>query len=175
VLLVTCALWFANTVAFVYNTATSRGRRIGTFCDVDHLVDTRVTVVSSFLTDLVLLSLMISGILRWKEGHQKDGIWWVLYKQGILWVLVFTLADLPPVIFILLNLNEVMDRMFMIPGMIIMSIGALRLHRGLVTCSALNSTLQAGVVGVKGQSTITGVKVDSYSPRNPQDEGAHLA
>jgi len=175
VLSLTCALWLANTVAFIYNMARSRGRRIGTFCDVDHMEDTRVTILSSFITDLVLLSLMLSGILRWKEGRQKGGIWWVLYKQGLFWVVVFTLADIPPLIFISLNLNDVMNRMFMLPGMVVMSIGALRMHRELVTSPALNSTLPTGIVGAKGSSGTTEIQVVSSSPQKSQDGGAHLA
>jgi len=175
VLLLSCALWFANTVAFIYNAAISSGRRIDGFCDVDHLVDIRVTIISSFITDLVLLYLMLSGILRWKEGRQKGGIWRVLYKQGLFWVLVVTLADLPPVIFILLNLNAVMDRMFLVPGMVAMSIGALRLYRGLVDSPALSLTIPSGGVGAKGPSTMTEVRIGNSPLSNSQEGGAHLA
>ncbi|KAI9462185.1 hypothetical protein F5148DRAFT_1286458 [Russula earlei] len=198
VLLLSSALWIANTVAFIYNAVVARGRRVGEFCEVDHLVETRVAILSTFTTDLVLLALMLSGVLRWKEGRQKGGIWWVLYKQGLLWVLVFTLADIPPVILIILNLNGASHepgtfvgwnvigktltkrptstpQMFMVPGMIVMSIGALRMHRGLVNSPALNSTLSAEAAGGKGPSTMTEIRFGSSSPPNSREEGVHVA
>jgi len=84
---------------------------------------------------------MLFGVLRWKQARLMGGIWRLMYQQGLLWVVVVTLADVPPTIFILLNLNEPMDRMFMIPSMIIMSVGALRMYRGLVDSAALNYTM----------------------------------
>ncbi|KAH9999620.1 hypothetical protein BJV74DRAFT_822669 [Russula compacta] len=76
---------------------------------------------------------MLTGVLRWKEEVSESGsIWWLLYTQGVAWVIVFTLAEVPPMVFISLNLNYPMNQMFLTPGVIIMSIGASRLYLGLV-------------------------------------------
>ena len=60
--------------------ATLSAYRIADFCDIRHILDTRVTIYSSFVTDLVLLSLMLFGVLRWKEARM-GGIWQVMYAQ----------------------------------------------------------------------------------------------
>jgi len=60
--------------------AIVRAYRTAGFCDIRHILDTRVTIYSSFVADLVLLSLMLFGLLRWKEARM-GGIWQVMYTQ----------------------------------------------------------------------------------------------
>jgi hypothetical protein len=42
---------------------------------------TRISIISTFVSDLMLLALMLSGILRWKGSRESSGTWWLLYKQ----------------------------------------------------------------------------------------------
>ena len=70
--------------------AKSDGQRIGDFCNLRHTVDTRVSIVSTVITDVVLLALMLFGILRWK-GVWNGSIWWLLYTQVGIFHLVTTL------------------------------------------------------------------------------------
>jgi len=58
----------------------TRARRVQFFCQVDHIVDIRITLVSSLVTDIVLLSLMLFGVLRWK-ARLTGGIWQIMYTQ----------------------------------------------------------------------------------------------
>jgi hypothetical protein len=102
--------------------AISRGRWAGNICQIDHLVDTKASILSEFSADLVLLVLKLVGILRWKEARQKFGTWRLLYSevspsyidaaapaltqywsQGLTWVVVFTLASVPPVVRLISN------------------------------------------------------------------------
>jgi hypothetical protein len=55
--------------------------RDGTVCVYDHVVDIRFALFALFITDLVLLSLMLFGVLRWKQANLKGGIWQVMYTQ----------------------------------------------------------------------------------------------
>jgi hypothetical protein len=70
----------------------SRAHREGSFCEVDHIADIRITILSSFLTDASLLSLMLFGVLRWKNAGLVGGIWGLMYTQvGIpipMWLLL---------------------------------------------------------------------------------------
>jgi len=59
----------------------SRAHREGIFCEVDHIADIRITILSSLITDVVLLSLMLIGVLRWKKARLTGGIWQVMYQQ----------------------------------------------------------------------------------------------
>lgn len=111
-----------NLLSILSDAAISRGRWAGDFCQIDHLVDTRASILSTFTADLMLLALKLVGILRWNEARQRVGTWRLLYSevslsssrsgrplrpynshtqhwpQGLTWVVVFTLANVPPVV-----------------------------------------------------------------------------
>jgi len=38
-------------------------------------------VLSTFITDFVLLVLMLAGVVRWHNSHGRGGIWWLLTSQ----------------------------------------------------------------------------------------------
>jgi len=44
-------------------------------------MNTRISFFTSYTTELVLLTLMLFGVLRWKEARQRDGIWQLMYTQ----------------------------------------------------------------------------------------------
>ena len=44
-------------------------------------MDTRINFITLYITDLVFLSLMLFGVLRWKEAHMAGGIWRLMYTQ----------------------------------------------------------------------------------------------
>lgn len=169
---ITFALLLANTGSFIYNAAISRGRWAGDMCQIDHLVDTRASILSTFTADLILLALKLVGILRWKEARQKVGTWRLLYSEGLTWVVVFTLANVPPVVFIILNLNDPMNRMFIVPGMIVMSIGAVRMHRGITDRVALCGH-QSEIVDTEKQSIQTTIQFLSSSHASHNEGGTH--
>ncbi|KAH9999661.1 hypothetical protein BJV74DRAFT_882932 [Russula compacta] len=135
----------------------SSGQWVGTFCEGRQFLQIRLPIFSTFITDLVLLMLMFIGILRWQGARESGSIWWTLYTQGLAWVVVFTLAEVPPVVFIILNLNYPMDRMFMIPGITIMSIGATRIYLGLINSATFNNYPVKAVV-IKKWATETPIR-----------------
>jgi len=139
VIAISSTIWLANAVSYVYSLATLRGQRFGDLCVIDNLLHTRVCIFSTFITDLALLVLMLLGVLRWKKTHERSGIWELLYTQGLAWVALFTLVEVPPVVFIMLNLNDPMDLMFMAPGAICTTVGASRMYLWLVNSAAFNS------------------------------------
>jgi len=138
IVVATFAIFLAHNMACVYVVAITHAHWNGNICRVDHIVDERIVFVTSYITDLVLLILMLFGVLRWKQARLTGGIWPIMYTQGLVYVVVAILAYTPAVTFLVLNLNEPMNVMFMFPSSIIMPICALRMHRGLVDGAALN-------------------------------------
>jgi hypothetical protein len=63
-------------------------------CQNNGIVDIRISIITIFITDLVLLSLMLFGLLRWKQARLPGGgIWQVMYTQvGISHPIVATLT-----------------------------------------------------------------------------------
>ncbi|KAH9999662.1 hypothetical protein BJV74DRAFT_166007 [Russula compacta] len=137
--------WLANAISYTYSVATFVGQRIGMFCEEDNTLHNRISIFCTFTTDLILLALMLAGVLRWKGEGESGYLWWLLYTQGLAWVVVFALAEVPPVVFIILDLNYPMNRMSLFPAVIILSVGASRFYLGLINRSPFNNGLVEAV------------------------------
>ncbi|KAH9043448.1 hypothetical protein EDB84DRAFT_878017 [Lactarius hengduanensis] len=110
--------WLANVIIYVYSTAKSRGYWVEGECVIQHTFHSNISVFSTLASDFLLVTLML----------------------GLAWVLVVALAEIPPAVFIALNLNDPMNMVFQGVGLVIMSIGASRIYRGLVKFPSANST-----------------------------------
>ncbi|KAI9436309.1 hypothetical protein H4582DRAFT_2099978, partial [Lactarius indigo] len=132
---IAAAAWLADAGTLIRSTVIVRGTWSeslgGATCRITNIPDTRTNILVSFVTDLVLLVLMLTGLLRWENARQKGGISWVLYTQGLAWMIIVAVAEAPIVVFILLDLNDPMSLMFQLPKTITMTIGASRVYRGL--------------------------------------------
>jgi len=163
VIVIASAFWLADAIAFIYVLATSSGYWSNGSCTIDRIMHIRISVISTFISDLALLALMLSGILRWKGPRKIDGTWWLLYKQGLAWIVLFALAEVPPLVLIILNLNNYMDFMFLAPGVMAMTVGASRLYLGLVNSAAFHSPPEGAV---RGKEWPIATRVGSHSPSN---------
>ncbi|KAH9969922.1 hypothetical protein BC827DRAFT_48052 [Russula dissimulans] len=143
------ALWLVNATAYIYSVSTFRGHQIDGACVFIHSSCSNIVILSTFIMDLVILLLMLSGVLRWRNSRRRGGMWWLLYMQGLAWVVVFTLAGLPSVIFIILDLNGPMNQIFLFPEVVFMTICASRMHLGL--SAALHGHPHDGLAGDREQ------------------------
>ncbi|KAF8497018.1 hypothetical protein F5888DRAFT_1906889 [Russula emetica] len=82
--------------------------------------------------DIVLLLIVLIGLLRLL--HDSGGTFALgrlLWKQGVIWLLIATVAEVPPTVFIVLNLNASFNLMSQLPSLIAMAIAATRIYRNL--------------------------------------------
>ncbi|KAI0062698.1 hypothetical protein BV25DRAFT_597421 [Artomyces pyxidatus] len=138
------ATWLVAVVFYVRSVVLTRAEwdeEIGS-CAVLNTAESKDNIIATLVSDIVLLLLMFFGLLRWPNAGMVHGIWRLLYTQGILWIVIVTLAEVPPVAFIFLNLNAAFNLMFQVPELIIMTIGATRIYRSLADYSSVND-LQA--------------------------------
>ncbi|KAH8984968.1 hypothetical protein EDB86DRAFT_2833301 [Lactarius hatsudake] len=96
--------WLVHTGFLIHSVAVLRATWSGGICTITNPSETRNNIPVTLGTDLVLLVLMLTGLLRWENARQRGGVWWLLYTQ----------------VFILLNLN-----------VLTMTICASRMYRGL--------------------------------------------
>jgi len=104
-------------------------------CLVLHTERTTEPVTVTLVEDFILLVLMLSGLRRYGEAGMF-GLWRFLYHQGLFWLALVTIAEIPPTVFVMLDLNEYCNLMFQVPELIMMAIGASRIYRRLAdyTC-----------------------------------------
>jgi len=100
-------------------------------CEVLNTETTKITIIATLASDVVLLLTMLVGLLRLRHGGTMFGLGQLLWRQGLIWLFLATAAEVPPAVFICLNLNYSFNLMFQTPALIVMSIGATRMHRCL--------------------------------------------
>jgi len=139
VIIIAVSVWLVTVSFYVRNTvkAASVWSSTAQSCVVLHTEWTKGPVTVTLVEDFVFLVLMLSGLQRYGETG-VSGLWRLLYHQGLFWVALVTVAEIPPTVCVALNLNEYLNLMFQVPELILMAIGASRIYRHLAdyTCTA---------------------------------------
>jgi len=128
-------VWLTNTSILIHGLTRIRSRWEPELvsCSPPNVESNKSAMVSMFTSDIVLLFVMFVGLFRLR--HHSGGTFGLarlLWKQGVIYLLVAATAGLLPLVFIFLDLNEAFDLMFLMPSLITMSIAATRMYRSLV-------------------------------------------
>ncbi|KAF8490682.1 hypothetical protein F5888DRAFT_1807966 [Russula emetica] len=120
-------------------------------CVILNSEEIKPTLITTLITDTILLVTMLVGLFRLlTDGSCGSRLIRLLWKQGIIWLLIATVAGVPPVasstsfpVYLLshrymndpgihfLNLNAPFNLMFQLPAVIINTIAATRIYRSL--------------------------------------------
>ncbi|KAH8978229.1 hypothetical protein EDB86DRAFT_2836965 [Lactarius hatsudake] len=94
---IAAAVWLADVGSLIHGVVILHGtwNEFEGVCQITNPRDTSANIIVSFVTDLALLALMLIGLLRWENARRKGGIWWLLYTQGLAWMIIVTLAEAP--------------------------------------------------------------------------------
>jgi hypothetical protein len=152
------AVWLTNVAFLIHGMTLGESVWVPTenACFVEDSQKAKINVLASAVTDLILLLTMLVGVLRLESG---SSMWRMLYRQGVVWILLATVGLIPPTIFLWLNLNEPMNLMFQTPAMVVITISATRLYRSLVTY---------GHQTVSYDSFLTSAPLASIQPDQPR-------
>jgi len=102
-------------------------------CVLLNLETTRPNIIASLVTDVVLLLIMLIGLLHVRiEASGTFILGRVLWKQGLVWLLLATVAEVPPSVLMILNMNASLNLMPQTPSMVVVTIAATRLYRSLI-------------------------------------------
>ncbi|KAI0281022.1 hypothetical protein BGY98DRAFT_1185140, partial [Russula aff. rugulosa BPL654] len=101
-------------------------------CIVTNIDICEVSIISCFVADTILLLIMLAGLLRLRRhGRGSYELWDLLWKQGVIWFVVATVAELPPAVFMILNVNDVLDMISLFPSLVMTVIATTRMYRSL--------------------------------------------
>jgi len=134
IMMIAYGLWLTN-LAFLIQVAVrirSEWAPDQSSCVVTNILSAKPNILATIATDILLLVIMLLGLSR--LGYDVVGISGLarfLWKQGVIWLLITIVAEVPPVVLILLNKNDTLNFMFQPPSVIIMSITATRMYRSL--------------------------------------------
>jgi len=100
--------WAANVSCLIRGIVQLRGEWSTTTntCTVPNAIDSKLNIIVTLSTDIVLLLIMLVGLLRWRlEVGSTSILIRVLWTQGLNWLFLVTIGHVPPMVFISLNLN----------------------------------------------------------------------
>ncbi|KAI9436151.1 hypothetical protein F5148DRAFT_1294653 [Russula earlei] len=105
-------------------------------CLVLNVESNKLTIIVLLVTDIILLLTMLVGLFSLRRcGGGKFELSRLLWKQGLIWLLLATAVELMPVLFISLYLNDALNIMFLMPSLLTMSIASTRMYRSLADFS----------------------------------------
>jgi len=138
---VATGMWVINVGFLILGIARLRATRTTyipevQICVISDTERSKPTIIVTLITDVILLVIMLVGLIRIRQyGGGAFGLGRLLWKQGVIWLLLATIAEVPPTVFICLNLNYPFNLMFQLPALTIMSIAATRMYRALTDYS----------------------------------------
>ncbi|VDC06036.1 unnamed protein product [Peniophora sp. CBMAI 1063] len=105
-------------------------------CTLTSAIIDRSLCVALFSGDITLLAFIFIGLQRGWQGARGFPLWFTLWNQGLLYFALAVMVEAPLVassflIFLMLDLNEIMNAMFVVPAVVMMATGATRFHRTL--------------------------------------------
>jgi len=128
------AVWLADASILIHGVTQIHAKWVplSLACGPPNTQSTKLAITTMPVTDITLLVIMLVGLLRLRHrGGGKFNLGRLLWKQGVIYLLVATIAEIPPVVSIYLDLNPAFDLMFLTPSLITMSIAATRMYRSL--------------------------------------------
>jgi len=73
-------------------------------------------MVAMAITDIALLLIMLVGLFRLRHpGNDMFGLAQVLWRQAVIWLVLALVAEVTPVVFIILNLNGIAFQLDLCP------------------------------------------------------------
>ncbi|KAN0103990.1 hypothetical protein V8E52_011420 [Russula decolorans] len=129
--------------------------------------------IPTIIFDMVLLLIVLAGLIFMRRHDGVTfGLTRLLWKQGVVWLILGSVADVPPLTLTLLHLNDPLHAMFEIPGVIIMTIAATRMHRSLI--SFASSDVVHGSDGPQASSLAFKTKQTDTSSTVPDSDRAEV-
>ncbi|KAI0002184.1 hypothetical protein BJV74DRAFT_39641 [Russula compacta] len=147
VIAIATSVWVTNLAFLIHNVVGIRAFWVPleATCYVPNIHSTKLNILVSLATDIILLLIMLFGLLR-MGVHQRGAfdLGRLLWKQGLIWLLIATIAEILPAVFLCLNLNDPFNYMFQIPSMVTMSIAATRIYRCLAEFASGHLEIPSG-------------------------------
>ncbi|VDB94035.1 unnamed protein product [Peniophora sp. CBMAI 1063] len=124
-------------------------------CVLTGLEDALAPSVAMLAGDCIILSLLLVGLQRNWGDARKFRVWHILWTQGLIYLLFAAVFEIPFVALLALDINPILNAMFVTPESVVLAVCATRMFR----------SLNASVGGQNGQSEMftNGVPRDGIS------------
>jgi len=175
VVILATIVWVTNTSFLVLGSIRIRSSlaQAQNKCSIPNVRSNLATMISLFITDIVLLVVMLIGLVRMafhgRGGFSLGRLGGLLWKQGLIWFLLATTVELQPLVFVCLNMNDAFDMMFLMPSLVLMTIASTRMYRTLADfSSATEVIMDSGTLPRVGRALEPLGKLAFAPPKPPQ-------
>ncbi|KAH9954841.1 hypothetical protein BC827DRAFT_920836 [Russula dissimulans] len=129
---ISVGVWVTNATVLIVGVSRLRASWSP---EQDHCVTLNVqsikfNSISLLSSDVILLLITLVGLFRLRS-HGTFSLGRLLWKQGIVWLLLAIVAEVPPALFLNWHLSAPLSVMFQFPGVVILTIAATRVYRSL--------------------------------------------
>lgn len=135
IILIAMGVWMTDVVFLINSCVRLRVWRSpeDNMCAALNKEIIKPSIMASLVADVVLLLIMLIGLFRPPFGAGGAlSLERVLQKQGLIWFLLAVICEIPPTVFICLDLNVAMNWIFQHPNTVIMTITATKMYRSLM-------------------------------------------
>lgn len=151
-------IWWTNVSVFIQAITRihSEWVPVALSCSTTDLKNNKSAVIAMLSTDVILLLFMIIGVFRIRDrsGSIRD-LGRLLWKEGVISLIVVTIVAVPAVVFTSLNLNDAFNMMFIMPSLIITSIIASRMYSTASESGTTTTTTSATTSNDNTQDSVT--------------------
>ncbi|KAF8473062.1 hypothetical protein DFH94DRAFT_695988 [Russula ochroleuca] len=141
-------IWGISVASHVQSAALLRFARVPgqTTCEPVKTEPGILSYIPAIISDMALLIILLVGllVLRRRHGGGTFGLARFLWKQAIIWLVLGTATEIPPLVLIALHLNYQFNIMFVFPFSITIIISATRMHRCLVNFASRSPDMAQG-------------------------------
>ncbi|KAN0118818.1 hypothetical protein V8E52_004929 [Russula decolorans] len=145
IVLIAMGVWLTDVAFLIYGTTQLRAvwSDESSSCVMTNPDSNNITIIVSMACDVALLVILLVGLLRLRLEIGEFGLGRILWNQSLVWILLATVAEVPPVVFMSLNLNDPTVIMFEVPNIAITIIASTRMYRSLINLGASEGSSQA--------------------------------
>jgi len=144
IIAISALIWGINVAFLTQGIVRIRSTYVETVnsCLVLNFQTAKLNVLSSLVTDILLLLIMLIGLLRMRyHEHGAFSMGRLMWRQSLIWLFVAIVTGFPPAVLIFLNTNDPYLYMFFGTSLVTLSIAATRIHRSLIDFAYENTEM----------------------------------
>ncbi|KAI0281967.1 hypothetical protein BGY98DRAFT_1094578 [Russula aff. rugulosa BPL654] len=163
VVIIAMCVWMADVGFLVYGSVMLRSTWSPEkgVCVLLNAETSKPNIISSLVTDVALLLIMLVGLFRLRREGTAFGAGRILWNQGLIWLSLATVAEVPSTVLMCLYLNSPLSYIFQAPSMVTMSIAATRMYRSLVDFSSSDIAYESKIIKKSKHTVLTRIR---YGP-----------
>ncbi|KZV60097.1 hypothetical protein PENSPDRAFT_694569 [Peniophora sp. CONT] len=119
-----------------------------------------------FVGDCVTLALLLVGLVHWRDARQFR-MWQILWAQGIIYLVIAALIEIPSVVLLIKNIDPTLDAIFFTPEVVFLPVCATRMFR------FLNMAVRSESGEDGNHETFTN-GVSQFRAPSPRDDGIQM-